>query len=220
MILLVDNYDSFVWNLQHGLTLGARAAGVDDRVTVVRNDAIDPDAARAMRPAAIVLSPGPCGPSDAGACVPLVRDLAGEIPILGVCLGHQAIAAAFGMRVVRSGEPVHGKRWTVEHDGRTVFEGLPSPLRVGRYHSLVVPEADVRTARDARGSWEVSSRTPEGVVMGLRREWTVPGRTAVEGVQFHPESYLTEHGQAMLTNFLRCAGASPAPALAGTIAAR
>lgn len=218
MILLVDNYDSFVWNLDHALRLASRARGMDHEVVVVRNDEVDAHSARAMRPDAVVLSPGPCGPGEAGACVELVRELAGEVAILGVCLGHQAIGAAFGIPVVRAGEPVHGKRWEVAHDGRTVFEGLPSPMRAGRYHSLVVREEDVRRAGDDEGSWEVSARTVEGVVMGLRRVWRTRGRAPVEGVQFHPESYLTDHGVALLANFLRLAAAGtiapPAPAQA------
>src|SRR5690606_7128090 len=136
-------------------------------------------------------------------------------------------AATFGMRVVRAAEPVHGKPATILHDGRTLFEDLPSPFRAARYHSLIVPEEDVADARDGHGRWEVSARTPDGVVMGLRRVWSDPRRAPIEGVQFHPESYLTDHGVALLANFLRGAGAparaparAPALAAADTIAAR
>jgi anthranilate synthase/aminodeoxychorismate synthase-like glutamine amidotransferase len=197
---------------------------VSREVAVLRNDRVDPAAVRELAPAHIVLSPGPCGPHEAGACVDLVRAFAGTIPILGVCLGHQAIAAAFGMRVERADEPVHGKPWAVHHDGRTIFRGLPTPLRAARYHSLIVPEADVLRATDSDGGWEVSARTESGVVMGLRRVWREPDRAAIEGVQFHPESYLTERGVALLANFLGLLpsgeGPSPAPASSDTIASR
>lgn len=224
MILLVDNYDSFVWNLDHALQLAAREIGVLHEVIVERNDRVDTAAVRELAPTCIVLSPGPCGPRDAGACVDLVRAFAGSIPILGVCLGHQAIADAFGMRVQCSDAPVHGKPWSVNHDGRTIFTGLPSPLRAARYHSLIVTEDSVREGSDATGHWEVSARTDSGVVMGLRRVWYETSRAAIEGVQFHPESYLTEHGVALLANFLRTAEttspASPARASSDTIATR
>ncbi len=220
MILLVDNYDSFVWNLDHALRLASRAIGPESEVRVVRNDAIDAHAVRDLQPEAIVLSPGPCGPAEAGACTDLVRTFGGVIPILGVCLGHQAIGAASGIPVVRASEPVHGKRRDVTHDGRTIFEGLPSPMTVGRYHSLVVLEQDVAHAHDAAGSWEVSARSTDGVVMALRRVWNDASRAPVEGVQFHPESYLTDDGVALLTNFLRLARSTPARAIPDTIAAR
>lgn len=220
MILLVDNYDSFVWNLDHALRLASRALGPEAGVLVVRNDAIDARTVRDLQPEAIVLSPGPCGPADAGACTDLVRAFGGEIPILGVCLGHQAIGAAFGFPVVRAPEPVHGKRRDISHDGRTIFAGLPSPMAVGRYHSLVIREQDAARAGDASGSWEISARSVDGVVMGLRRAWNDPSRAAIEGVQFHPESYLTDHGVVLLTNFLRLARAARARTSPDTIAAR
>ncbi|MGP1273706.1 MAG: anthranilate synthase component II [Phycisphaerales bacterium] len=215
MILLIDNYDSFVWNLEHALRLAAPRAGVDATVRVFRHDAIDAERVESLAPSHIVLSPGPCGPAEAGVCIDLVRTHAGRVPVLGVCLGHQAIAAAFGMDVRRGATPVHGKAWAIEHDGKTLFAGLPSPMRVGRYHSLVVEPGSVPDG------WDISARTKEGVVMGLRRAWNDPRTPALEGVQFHPESYLTDRGVDLLTNFLRGApqSASPAPAPSDTIAA-
>ena len=220
MILLVDNYDSFVWNLDHAIRLASRAMGPEADVLVARNDAIDARGARELAPEAIVLSPGPCGPDDAGACRDLVRTLGGVVPILGVCLGHQAIGAAHGMPVVRAQEPVHGKRSEITHDGRTIFEGVPSPLQVARYHSLVLREEHIRGRVDAEGSWEVSARTPDGVVMALRRVWRDASRAPIEGVQFHPESYMTDHGVALLANFLRMARAARARTNPDTIGAR
>ena len=184
-VLLVDNYDSFVWNLAQALgALGAETA-------VVRNDAVDPRALREHPPDRVVISPGPRGPREAGASVEVVRALAGRAPILGVCLGHQCIAEAFGGRVVRAPEPRHGKTSTVRHDGRGVLRGLPSPMVAARYHSLAVEEAALPA------ELEVTARSPDGVVMGLRHR-----TLAVEGVQFHPESFLTPEGPALLRNFL------------------
>lgn len=187
MILLIDNYDSFVYNL-------ARYFARLGRTThVVRNDLIDVAAIRELRPRAIVLSPGPCTPSEAGCSLDVVRQLTGEIPILGVCLGHQAIGAAFGGQVVRA-QPMHGRSSLITHDAQGIFEGLPSPLSVGRYHSLAV--AEVGLPPDLK----VTARTAGGVVMALahRRHPTV-------GVQFHPESILTDGGYELLANFLRIA---------------
>ncbi|MBX3353144.1 MAG: aminodeoxychorismate/anthranilate synthase component II [Phycisphaeraceae bacterium] len=210
MILVIDNYDSFTWNLVHALSLASSALGLGHEVRVVRNDALRAHDAAAMSPSCVVLSPGPCGPRDAGVCVDLVRTLAGRTPILGVCLGHQAIAEAFGMPVTRAPTPVHGKACELVHDGRGVFAGLPSPLRAARYHSLHTGADAVERARDASGRWEVSAWTTDRtsdaetrIVMGLRRVWNAPGLAPVEGVQFHPESYLTERGIEMLANFLR-----------------
>jgi len=184
-VLVVDNYDSFVWNLAQALG----ALGADP--VVVRNDAVDPARAAADPPDRVVLSPGPRGPSAAGASVALVRALAGRVPVLGVCLGHQCIAEAFGGRVVRAPRPRHGKTSEVAHDGRGVLRGLPSPLRAARYHSLAVEESSLPP------DLVVTARSDDGVVMGLRhREWDV------EGVQFHPESFLTDAGPALLRNFL------------------
>ena len=188
MILLIDNYDSFTFNLVH--TLGE----LGERCDVRRNDALSPQEALALEPEAIVLSPGPCSPDEAGICCALITQAAGRVPVFGVCLGHQAIGQAFGAAVVRAQHPMHGKVSPVEHDGSDVFAGLPSPFNATRYHSLTVrpdslPDALVETAR-----------TEDGVVMGLRhRDWPI------FGVQFHPESIASEHGHAILANFLALA---------------
>ncbi len=188
MILVIDNYDSFTYNLVQYLG----ELGEDPRV--FRNDAVTVEEISALRPEAIVISPGPCTPSEAGVSAPAIAALAGRIPILGVCLGHQCIGAACGAPVIRGRAPVHGKTSKVFHDGRTIFQGLPSPLVGTRYHSLIIDEAGLPAAL------EVSARTEDGVIMGVRH------RTALlEGVQFHPESVLTEHGHALLRNFLALA---------------
>ena len=193
MILVLDNYDSFTWNLVHAI--GQQRPGAD--VRVVRNDELDAEQLASMGLSALVISPGPCSPAESGICRDAIRTLAGRVPILGVCLGHQAMADAFGMRVVRAPEPVHGKTSAIEHDGRGLFEGLPRPMTVARYHSLVVERSSVA------GPFEVSAWTPEGLVMGLR--WIGPGSRScpMEGVQFHPESFLSGEGPALVGNFLR-----------------
>jgi para-aminobenzoate synthetase component II len=184
-VLIIDNYDSFTYNLVQYLgELGAR-------LTVRRNDAIDVATARALKPDAIVISPGPCTPAEAGIAVPLMRELAGQFAMLGVCLGHQCLAAAFGGRVVRASRLMHGKASPVMHDGRTIFAGLSNPFEAMRYHSLLVePES-------LPGCLQVSARTAEGEIMGLRhRDYPI------EGVQFHPESIGTGEGKQLLSNFL------------------
>ena len=185
-LLLIDNYDSFTWNLVHYLgELGAS-------VRVERNDALDVQQAMGLRPEAIVLSPGPCDPDRAGICLPLILAAAeAGVPLLGVCLGHQAIGQAFGGRVVRHSEIVHGKPGTIRHAGKGVFEGLPSPISATRYHSLVVERASLPDAL------EVTAELEDGTIMGLRHR-----SAPVEGVQFHPESLHSEHGHAMLRTFL------------------
>jgi len=184
-IVLVDNYDSFTFNLVQYLgELGAD-------VRVFRNDQIDVAGIRALRPRAVVVSPGPCTPDEAGVSLEAIRSLAGEVPILGVCLGHQAIGQAFGGKVVRNDRIVHGKASPVLHRGEGIFAGLPSPFDAGRYHSLVVERASL--PRDLR----ITSWTREGEIMGLRHR-----RLEVEGVQFHPESILTGQGKALLGNWL------------------
>ncbi|HVA40839.1 MAG TPA: aminodeoxychorismate/anthranilate synthase component II [Candidatus Binataceae bacterium] len=189
-ILMIDNYDSFTYNLVQYLgELGAE-------LEVRRNDAIDVAAVRAMAPQAIVISPGPCTPKEAGISVPLLREMAGELPILGVCLGHQCIGEAFGASVVRAGRLMHGKTSPILHDGKTIFAGLPSPFDAMRYHSLLVAADSIPPCL------EVSARTAEGEVMGLRHR-----TLAVEGIQFHPESIGTPEGKRLLANFLRMVAA-------------
>jgi len=188
MILVIDNYDSFVHNLARYLER------LGQRTQVVRNDAIDAAGVRAMRPAAIVLSPGPCTPREAGASLELVRAIYTELPLLGVCLGHQVIAEALGGAIVRSAA-VHGQATAIRHNGTDVFAGLPSPLSVGRYHSLVVQPASLP------GKLRATAWTEEGELMAFAH-----ADLPVYGVQFHPESILTERGYALLANFLRLAG--------------
>ncbi|HEX5471389.1 MAG TPA: aminodeoxychorismate/anthranilate synthase component II [Lacipirellulaceae bacterium] len=189
MLLLIDNYDSFVHNLaRHFERLG-------QATVVARNDAVDVPAVREMRPDAIVISPGPCTPSEAGVSLDLVRELHATVPILGVCLGHQVITEALGGRVVRAPAPVHGQASVIEHCGTGLFDGLPSPMRVGRYHSLVAESTSlIEPLRPT--AW-----TGDGVVMALEH-----AALPVFGVQFHPESILTEGGYRLLANFLAIAG--------------
>ena len=186
MLLLIDNYDSFTYNLVHYLgELGAE-------VVVRRNDALDVQQAMAMRPSAIVLSPGPCDPAQAGICLPLVHAAAETgMPLLGVCLGHQAIGEAFGGHVVRCHDIVHGKMGQMRHQGQGLFAGLPSPFAATRYHSLVVNRA---TLPDCL---KITADLQDGTIMGLQHK-TLP----IHGVQFHPESIRSEHGHALLQNFL------------------
>lgn len=189
MILLIDNYDSFVFNLaRYFQRLG-------QTTRVVRNSAIDTATVRALQPEAIVLSPGPCTPREAGCSLELVRSFLDELPILGICLGHQTIAEALGGRIVRAKEPVHGRSSSIRHDGRGLFEGMPSPIVACRYHSLVVQEESLPDCL------EVSARLDDGTVMALRHR-----ERPVVGLQFHPESILTDFGYALLARFLRLAG--------------
>lgn len=188
MILLIDNYDSFV----HNLARYFQRLGQETRV--VRNDAMSVDEIREWHPAAIVLSPGPCTPTEAGCSLEVVREMTGKVPILGVCLGHQTIAAALGGKVVRANEPVHGRTSEVRHGGVGLFAGLPSPLTVGRYHSLVVEETSLPS------ELTITARTSDGTVMALAHR-----QHPVVGVQFHPESILTRGGYELLANFLRLA---------------
>ena len=186
MIVLIDNYDSFAFNLVHYLgELGAE-------VEVHRNDKVTPAAVIAAEPDAIVLSPGPCTPNEAGICLELIAAAAPRIPILGVCLGHQAIGQAFGGKVVRAPAPVHGKLSSIKHRGASVFRGINSSFKATRYHSLVVERASIPR------ELEVTAETDDDLVMGLAHR-----RLPVHGVQFHPESIASEHGHALLGNFLK-----------------
>ena len=193
-LLLVDNYDSFTFNLVQ--YLGELGASVE----VHRNDQIDVDGIRARHPDGVLLSPGPCTPDQAGVTLPVIRALGGEVPILGVCLGHQAIGQAYGGRVVRNARIVHGKASPVRHRGRGLFAGLPSPFAAGRYHSLVVERATLPR------ELSITAWTEEGEIMGLRHR-----RLPVEGVQFHPESILTDGGKRLLANWLARLGAGGRP---------
>lgn len=189
MLLLIDNYDSFTYNLFHYLgELGAD-------VVVHRNDAIDVQAAMALNPSSILLSPGPCDPDRAGICLALIAAAAEtRTPLLGVCLGHQAIGQAFGGRVIRAGEIMHGKMGTITHGGRGIFAGLHSPFAATRYHSLIVERASLPDCL------EVTAETPEGMIMGLAHR-----ELPIHGVQFHPESIASEHGHQLLGTFLELA---------------
>jgi para-aminobenzoate synthetase component 2 len=189
MILVIDNYDSFVFNVvRYFEELGAG-------VRVARNDALDVAGIRAMNPDAVVISPGPCSPAEAGVSLPAIRALSGEVPLLGICLGHQCIGAAFGGRVARARQPLHGHATAITHDGQGLFSGLPAPLTVGRYHSLIVEPAPGMAEH-----LSVDAVSPEGEVMALSHR-----RHPTYGVQFHPESVLTEHGHALFRNFLELA---------------
>jgi anthranilate synthase component 2 len=190
MILMIDNYDSFTYNLVQYLgELGAE-------VEVHRNDQITVEQVAAKKPTHIVLSPGPCTPNEAGICLTLIHTLAGRIPILGVCLGHQAIGQAFGGKVIRARQVMHGKTSAVHHARRGVFRNLPSPFTATRYHSLIVAEEGLPECLEVT-AWTAGADGAHDEIMGLRHK-TLP----VQGVQFHPESILTEHGHALLKNFL------------------
>ncbi len=189
MFLLIDNYDSFTYNLYH--FLGELGATVEVR----RNDAVTVAEALGLNPQGIVISPGPCDPDRAGICLELIAAAAGKLPILGVCLGHQSVGQAFGGKVVRAPVCMHGKLSQVRHAGQGVFAGLPSPFSATRYHSLTIAREGFPEAL------EITAETEDGVVMGLRHR-----ELPVHGVQFHPESIASEHGHALLENFLRLAG--------------
>jgi anthranilate synthase/aminodeoxychorismate synthase-like glutamine amidotransferase len=190
VVFVLDNYDSFTYNLVQ--YLGELGAGVEVR----RNDQVTVDEIAAMRPERIVISPGPCTPHEAGISVDLIRHFAGKVPLLGVCLGHQAIGAAFGGSVVRAKNLMHGKTSQVEHDGKTIFQGLSSPMTATRYHSLIVAEDDLPAELEV-SAW-THDRDGTRVIMGLRHR-----KFAVEGVQFHPESVLTGEGKKLIRNFLQ-----------------
>ncbi len=189
MIVLIDNYDSFAHNLARYLVR------LGEYVVVARNDRVDVTAIRELQPDAIVISPGPRTPADAGCSLEIVRRLGGQVPMLGVCLGHQAIAAAFGGVIVRAPMPVHGQASWIHHDARGVFQGLPNPLQACRYHSLVVE------GNSLPDELQVTAKTNDGIVMGIQHR-----QLPLVGLQFHPESVLTEQGYAILGNFLGLAG--------------
>lgn len=193
MILMIDNYDSFTFNLVQYLgELGAE-------VVVKRNDEIDVEEARSLDPSHIVISPGPCTPNEAGISLELVRNLGGEIPLLGVCLGHQAIGQVFGGKVVHAGHVMHGKTSMVHHTGGGVFRNLPSPYEVTRYHSLVIEKNSLPDCLELT-AWTENDDGSVEEIMGVRHR-----ELGIEGVQFHPESILTQHGHALLKNFLEVA---------------
>ncbi len=192
MLVLIDNYDSFTYNLVH--FLGELGAVCEVR----RNDALTVDEALALKPKAIVLSPGPCTPTEAGICLDLVAKAGPKIPMLGVCLGHQTIGQAYGGKVIRAPEPMHGKISTVRNKGKGLFSDLPPRIEVTRYHSLIVERASLPT------DLEVTAETADGLIMGLAHK-----RHPVHGLQFHPESIASEHGHDLLANFLRLAGLTP-----------
>jgi len=193
MLLMIDNYDSFTFNLvQYFGELG-------EDVRVLRNDEIDVEGIGALAPDRLVLSPGPCSPAEAGVCVPAIEAFAGRLPILGVCLGHQAIGAALGGKVVRAKTLMHGKTSVVANDGRGVYAGLPDRFTVIRYHSLAIERESLPAALD------VTATSDDGEIMGVRHRGLAATKTPLEGVQFHPESILSEHGHALLKNFLETA---------------
>ena len=190
MVFVLDNYDSFTYNLVQYL------GELGEEVVVRRNDQVSVDEVEAMRPGRIVLSPGPCTPQEAGISIELIRHFAGKLPILGVCLGHQAIGAAFGGNIIRASNLMHGKTSQVEHDGRTIFRGVPSPIACTRYHSLIVEEKTLPPVLEITA--RATERDGSTVIMGLRHRGT-----PVEGVQFHPESVLTQSGKQIVGNFLQ-----------------
>ena len=190
MLLMIDNYDSFTYNLvQYFSELG-------EEVRVLRNDEVDVDGIAALKPDKLVLSPGPCSPAEAGVCIAAIEAFTGRLPILGVCLGHQAIGAALGGKVIRAQTLMHGKTDVIDTDERGVYTALPKRFTVIRYHSLVIERASLPAAL------EVTATSQDGEIMGVRHRALAGTKTPLEGVQFHPESILTEHGHAMLKNFL------------------
>ncbi len=190
MVFVLDNYDSFTYNLVQYL------GELGEEVVVRRNDQMSVAEIEAMRPARIVLSPGPCTPQEAGISIELIQHFAGKLPILGVCLGHQAIGAAFGGNIIRASNLMHGKTSQVEHDGRTIFHGVPSPITCTRYHSLIVEEKTLPPVLEITA--RATERDGSAVIMGLRHR-----HAPVEGVQFHPESVLTQSGKQIVGNFLQ-----------------
>jgi anthranilate synthase/aminodeoxychorismate synthase-like glutamine amidotransferase len=189
MILVVDNYDSFTYNLVQYL------GELGEETKVVRNDAASVEELRKMTPSAVIISPGPCTPAEAGSSVEIIKAFAKDVPILGVCLGHQCIGSAYGATIVRAPEIVHGKTWKIDHSGRGIFLGIPSPFVATRYHSLIVEKDSIPN------EIEITAWTEEGVIMGIQHR-----QFRTFGVQFHPESFATEHGKQLLKNFLAMRG--------------
>ena len=192
MLILIDNYDSFTYNIVH--FLGELGASCE----VIRNDKITAEEVMQKKPKAIVLSPGPCTPNEAGICLDLIAKAGGKVPLLGVCLGHQAIGQVYGGKVIRAPEPLHGKLSTIRHTDAGMFKGLPEKFDVTRYHSLIVERGSLPD------DLEVTAETPDGLIMGLQHK-----SHPVHGVQFHPESIASQQGHALLANFLQLAGMSP-----------
>ena len=194
MLILIDNYDSFTYNLVHYFgELGVECA-------VYRNDQIGTDEVVSAKPQGIVLSPGPCTPAEAGICIDLVKQAGATIPILGVCLGHQAIGEAYGGKIIRAPELMHGKTSNITTNGKGVFQGLPKSFEVTRYHSLIIDE------KTCPKTLKITARSDDGLIMGIQH-----AKHPVHGVQFHPESIASEHGHAVLANFLKCAGIKHGP---------
>jgi para-aminobenzoate synthetase component 2 len=230
MILLIDNYDSFTWNLVQRLGELDPTLDIGRDLAVIRNDKITPDQAETLDagtpPSHIIISPGPCSPNEAGVSAAIIERFAGRIPVLGVCLGHQCIGALHGMTVARHAIPMHGKTSEIHHDGRGLFAGLPNPFTATRYHSLVVLADTIPSHAPGHDGWQVSAWCDEPddsgnrgagvpparrVVMALRRVWSDQRRAPLDGVQFHPESFLTTEGPRLLANFLRSGPRPRAP---------
>ncbi len=213
MILLIDNYDSFTYNLVQRIGELLVARGEDPEqlpIHVVRNDKISVDEARALNPSHVIVSPGPCTPNEAGVSCEIIAAFAGQVPLFGVCLGHQSIGQQFGMTVARHRKLMHGKTSPIHHDGKTIFQGMSNPFTATRYHSLIVTADSFDDDRFEISAW--TDDDGERVIMGLRAKPGVFGDAAVEGVQFHPESFLTTQGPTLLANFLGLPHPSPSPA--------
>lgn len=214
MILLIDNYDSFTWNLVQRLGEIDPSLEPDRDLVVKRHDEITPQEADSLDngagPTHLIISPGPCTPKEAGVSSEMIQHFAGRIPVLGVCLGHQCMADSDGMTVARHSLLMHGKTSSISHDERGVFDGIPAPTTVARYHSLIVEPSTIPPLKPDQDGWEISASCTDEidnqtvqVVMGMRRVWTDPSKAPLEGVQFHPESFMTPAGSIMLWNFLR-----------------
>ncbi|NRA56735.1 MAG: aminodeoxychorismate/anthranilate synthase component II [Phycisphaerales bacterium] len=224
MLLVIDNYDSFTWNLVQRLGEVAIMRGQrlepGDGLHVARNDEITVGQAEALQPTGVVISPGPCTPNEAGVSAAIIERFAGVVPVLGVCLGFQVMAQMHGIEIVRHAKPMHGRTSAIAHDGEGLFAGVPSPIDVARYHSLAIGVDHVDPPVPDQDSWAVSAwlegASNRRTIMGLRRVWADPHKAPLEGVQFHPESYLTPEGAAMLRNFLEMVERHHTPAARAT----